>query len=494
MRMKFHRKEEGQVILWLAFGLPLLILFAAMALDMGLIYQTKAKLGNAVDSAVLTGARNYSRGTATAQALATDMFQANYGSASPTLSWVWCPSDSSCPSGSPISSTLKATTTVNTTFMAYLPRFAQWSLSDTGQATRNNLVMTIVLDRSGSMACKTGTQYTCGGPSLQVAVPIFVGDFTNNIDHVGLVTFSEDAKVDVPITTNFNPANNPPIDSAVAALNWDGGTFGTGAGTDSVSAADHVHGPPLNLADYQNSTVTFPAGQPYVKVVVYFTDGLMNTVQDRLPCANGGASPRPANPQVYNFGGYDAPQGNVFDFFDITKDTYETGDLSYLYAGSNGSAGSGKGCSQGGQGYCNGNPPYNTSYSCQGVTTFPSQSSGGKQTAFSRPAITADAEYRAIYTANQMKNETPVPTYIYVIGLGQLINDASTQQFLATLANDKEATPGGLPGSLYGNPYNASQPDGLFLPVTDCPSATCTSSLNRAFQTIATKILLRLSQ
>jgi Flp pilus assembly protein TadG len=489
--MKLHEKEEGQVILWLAFGLPLLILFAAMALDMGLIYQTKAKLSNAVDAAVLTGARNYSRGTATAQTLATDMFQANYGSASPTLVWTWCPSDSSCPTGSPISSTLKATTTVNTTFMSYLPRFAQWSLSDTGQATRNNLIMSIVLDRSGSMGCGA-TGDTCGGPSLQAAVPVFVGDFTNLVDHVALISFADDARVDVPITTNFNPSSNPPIDNAVAALSWNGGTFGTGAGTNPFT--DTVHGPPLNLADYQNSTVTFPAGQPYVKVVVYFTDGLMNTVQDKLPCANTSGVGHPVNPTVYNFGGYDTDASGTFNFFDPTKDTTTDGDLTSLYGGTNGGQ-LGKGCNgSGARDFCNSNPPYNASYSCQSVTKFTSQSSSGAQVAFSRAAITADAQYRAIYTANAMKSETPVPTYIYVIGLGTSINTASTEKFLATLANDKESSASGVPGSLYGNPYNASQPDGLFLPVTDCPSVTCTSSLNRAFQTIATKILLRLSQ
>ena len=74
---KFFRKEEGQVILWMAFGLPTLILFAAFAIDMGIIYQSKARLSNAVDAAVLTGAKNYSQGIPTAQALATDMFQAN---------------------------------------------------------------------------------------------------------------------------------------------------------------------------------------------------------------------------------------------------------------------------------------------------------------------------------------------------------------------------------------------------------------------------------
>jgi len=60
---------------------------------------------------------------------------------------------------------------------------------------------------------------------------------------------------------------------------------------------------------------------------------------------------------------------------------------------------------------------------------------------------------------------------------------------LATLAND----PSG-PSKYTGAVYNSSLPDGLFLVVPDCPSSTCTSELTTAFQTIAAKILLRLTQ
>ena len=185
----------------------------------------------------------------------------------------------------------------------------------------------------------------------------------------------------------------------------------------------------MNLADYQNNSVSFPAGQPYVKVVVYFTDGLMNTVQDSLTCTN--PSPGPGK-TLYNFGGYDS--GTQFDFFDPTKDTWETGDLSYYYAGTNGSAGSGAGCHNATTGLCNANPPLSATYSCKGVTTFPSQQFGAE--AFSRSAITAEAQYRAIYTANVMRQETPVPTWIFAIGLGSAMT-TSTEKFLATLANDE---------------------------------------------------------
>jgi Flp pilus assembly protein TadG len=476
MRVRLLSREDGQVILWLAFGLPVLILFAAMAIDMGVIYQQKAKLSNAVDSAVLTGAKNYRQGVTVAQTYATDMFQANFGTQPASLSWTWCPAAGALCTGTAISVTLHATTQVSTTFMAYLPRWAQWSIGDLGQATKSNLVMSLILDRSGSMGAGTGCgggNGDCGGVALQAAVPDFIADFAEGIDYVSMVSFSDDARVDVAETQTFTS----PIDTAVAGLAWDGGTFGTGAGTDTF---DTSHGPPLNLADYQNNSVTFPAGQPYVKVVVYFTDGLMNTVQDALNCTN--TAPGPGK-TLYNFGGYDS--GTTFDFFDPTKDTWETGDLSYYYAGSTTrGSGTGVGCpaTTGQNGFCNSNPPLNTTYSCKGVTTFPSQQFGAE--AFSRANITAEAQYRAIYTSNVMRQETPVPTWIFAIGLGSAMT-SSTEKFLATLANDNSGQ--------WGNTPVSGQPNGLFIPAPDCPGTNCNAELQAAFQEIAAKILLRLS-
>jgi hypothetical protein len=462
-------------------------LFAAFAIDMGIIYQAKARLSNSVDAAVLTGAKNYSQGIPTAQALATDMFQANWGNAAPTLAFTWCPANVSCV-GTDLSVTLHATALVNTTFMAYLPRWAQWNIGDTGQATRSNLVMTLVLDRSGSMLTNEGSG------ALQAAVPAFIADFLNGTDHIAMVSFADNARVDVAMTTSFAT----PIDSAVAGLNFDGATFGTGAGTNTH---DTSHGPPLNLADDQNNSVTLPAGQPETKVIVYFTDGLMNTVQDNMTCTN-------FTPQLtlYNFGGYDATsncdqdasgKSLCFDFMDPTQDIYETGDLSWNYGDGSTITGAGSGgCTKtSGSHYgCLHSIPFNASKSCKTPSTFRAQSSGAN-VPFSRVNITADANYRARYTANVIRPESPVPTYIYVIGLGSdITGDGCTEALLATMANDPIATS----YACASNPgvYNSSQVPGALLFAPDCPSnqAKCNQELTTAFQIIAAKILLRLTQ
>ncbi len=340
-----------------------------------------------------------------------------------------------------------------------------WTLQDSGTYTSilSSLVMSLVVDRSGSMTADGGAT------ALQAAVPMFISDFNNGLDHVSLISFADNARVDVPMMLNFQSS----VDNAIAAMAFNGGTFGTGAGSGPLSSSSN--GPPISLADLQNNSVALPPGSE-VKVMVYFTDGLMNIIQDTYSCGN-----TPPGNVTYNVGGYDS--GVVFDFFDPTSDSYPAGDYSYYYAGSRGGNGTGAGCplTTGGNGLCNGNPPYNATYSCKGVTTFPSQQSG-TGVAFSRSAITAEAQYRALYTANQMRSESPVPTYIYVIGLGTAITGSpGTEAFLATLAND--------PTGAYGGTYNPNQVAGRLYVVPNCPSPTCTAALTAAFQEIASRLL-----
>ena len=218
---------------------------------------------------------------------------------------------------------------------------------------------------------------------------------------------------------------------------FSGGTFGPGG---------------LTLAQAQNDSVTILPGQNVVKVVVYFTDGYANEIQDTFLC--------PAS-KLINYGGYDT--GTSVDFFDPSTGT-DWGGVS--------PSGSSKGAL-----------PYDsTPHYCKNslgtyVTTFYSQQYK-TQKSFSRTNVTADANYRALQTATAMRAET-VPTYIYSIGLG----NSTDQAFLRQIANDPASTT-----------YDASQPVGMAQFVTNCPSSQCTAELQQVFQTIASRILLRLTQ
>ncbi len=234
-------------------------------------------------------------------------------------------------------------------------------------------------------------------------------------------------------------------------MKFSGGTFGTGAGTGSLQSS--TMGPPLSLAQTQVDSVSRVPGENIVKVVVYFTDGLMNTIQDTFNCPSS---------TLLNYGGHDS--GSTVDIFDPIAGT-DWGSYSSTTG-----------------------LPYDASaHICkdstqQKVTTFPSQQSG-TQKSLSQSNITAEAKYRAIQTAIAMRTESPTPVFIFTIGLGSGIS-SSTQAFLGQLANDPS----------YTSTYVSGQPAGLFFYIPNCPSSTCTVAVQKAFQTIAAKVMLRLTQ
>ena len=73
--------------------------------------------------------------------------------------------------------------------------------------------------------------------------------------------------------------------------------------------------------------------------------------------------------------------------------------------------------------------------------------------------------------------------FIYSMGLGAGVS-STTQAFLAQLANDPA----------YPSTYITGQAAGQFFYIPSCPSNQCTQELQTAFQTIAARILLRLTQ
>jgi len=447
--------DRGQTIIIYALIVPILILFTGLAIDAGILYVTKAKLSTAVDSATLTGMKNLQSGQPLATTLATDMFYANYGANPPTPT-ITFPTDQY----GDLQVKVTATSEVNTIFMRYLSQWRTVPVADTAVSTRGKLVMSIVLDRSGSMTSDGGQT------ALVAAVPLFVNHFDNATDQVALLSFSSNARIDIPIGYNFQT----PISNAVSSMVFTGGTFGTGAGTKPIQSA--TMGAPLSMADAQNLSIPINPGQNVIKVLVYFTDGLMNASQDTFYC--GPSAPN----TLVNYGGYDS--GTDVAFLDPscspsasgTGCTNESGHISQWDDCSNG-------CPSGFKYDAAGDICKNAAGG--NVTTFLSQQTG-QQTAFSRANVTAETQYRAIQTASAMRTEA-VPTYIFTIGLGPDVS-STTQAFLGQLANDPA----------YPATYIASQPQGEFFWIQDCPGATCTAELTTAFEAIATKVVLRLTQ
>ena len=468
---KIAKSDRGQTLILYALIVPILILFAGLAIDVGILYVTKAKLSTAVDGATLTGMKTLAQGQTTAAQLATDVFSANYGANPPTPT-VTFPTDSYGDQQVKVT----ATTNVHTLFMRYLPQWAVVPVSDTAVATRGKLIMSIVLDRSGSMT-------TDGGETaLKSAVPTFVSEFDDSTDEVALLSFSSNARVDFPIGYTFTSA----ITHDVSIMNFVGGTFGTGASPGALLSP--TIGAPLSMADAQNNSVTVQPGQNVIKVLVYFTDGLMNASQDYFYCGGSGNNTQ----TLLNYGGYDAGTDDVAILDptcspDVSDNncTNESGHISQLATCTDGTGGNNL-CGSGFQYQAAGGAVCKdrTGSIVKGFTAQDPAliASPGNPVPFRRDYVTTETQYRAIQTAIAMRTETPIPTYIFTMGLGSGVS-LTTQAFLAQLAND--------PG--YGTFIN-TQPAGEFFYIPSCPGTQCTSELNAAFETIAAKVLLRLTQ
>ncbi len=457
--MSFLSDKRGQVLLVIALMGSILVLAVALAVDSGNAFVTKARITKAVDAACLSGMKNLAQGQSTASTIANHIFNANYGAGAPTPT-ITFPTDAYGDQQVQVS----ATANVPTTFARLL--FPSWKVADEATATRGRLVMALVLDNSGSLTSNGGKT------AVQKSVPVFVNLFDDSQDYVSLITFGSNSNIKFTMAHNFKTT----VTNDVKALVPGGGTFGSGG---TYVATD---GPPITLANNQINTISVLAGQNIVRVMVYFTDGLVNTIQDTFTCYN---STTKKNVSAFvNYGGFDNnPVTNRVDVFNPPDGTdWCPGDSGTNKGISWGS------CTTGDSGCTNtGNPAcrivYDSSHDvCQDsaghyITTFPSQNSGTPN--INRANVTTEAQYRALQSAKAMQAETP-GVIIFTIGLG---TDTSTQTFLKQVAND--------PGS---PTYNASLPQGEFFYIGDCSKVDCTAEMETAFQQIAAKVLLRLTE
>ena len=396
-----QRHARAQIFLLFALSLPVLIAFLGLGVDLGFAFVTRANLSKAVDAAALAAMRNISQGQAQATAIAQSAFNTNYGSGigrdlSPPVLNVAITADANNNTVINVS----ATTSINTLFLRVLSGLKTLKITSNAQATRPKLIMSLVLDRSGSMNNNGGAQ------ALPPAVENFLTYFDNNNDLIADVSFSSVSSVDVKMGTNFLN----PITKAVNKMAFGGATYSQGGLLDGQS---------------QINGVAVAAGANVVKVAVFFTDGWANTVQNTLNCPPS---------TLLNFGGCAPPEAAV--------------------------------------GWCSGisfmDPTNGNTRSC-GATSFPSQMTGGS-VSLTQTNIANDAMYRAVQVANSMRAQGIA---IYSIGLG----DKISQAFLQQVAND--------PASSTFDPNQ---------PVGQAVFAATAADLQGVFQTIASEILLRLSQ
>ena len=270
--------------------------------------------------------------------------------------------------------------------------------------------MTLVLDRSMSMNPVNGT--TRGGAYLPGAVTDFISFFSETNTSVAMVSFASTVTNDVPMTNIFKTT----IITAMSNFPYAGGTFAPGGLTNAL---------------VQNNSVVVPPGQNTLKVVVFFTDGMANVIQQTLGCG-----------QTFNFGGYDPPATGVA-FFNPDAPATQTGQAYPLCVSMD----------------------YGTPSCCPGTTQFFSRQNDTFEP-FTQASVAAESRYQSIDFANQIRAQG---MYVFSIGLGGSGVDLS---FLQQVAND--------PNSPTLDP---SQPVGQAVIAND------PTQLQSVFQQIASEIL-----
>ncbi len=382
--LKLHHgrraSESGQTMFMFILLLTTVILFVGLAIDFGLAYMTKSNLAKAVDSAALMGARNLFQGDDVARNIVQSTFAMNYGRPGRDTAQV-VPTISITTDANTGQRRLQvtATSTFNTFFIRIIPVWQTLSASATAEAVRGRLIMSIILDRSGSMANNGGWS------SLPPAMDTFINLFDDSLDKLALITFASAARVDFPSAPALGCSQ--PFKTQIQALvprqqsQYAGATFMEGGLTNGY-------------ARILNTPVI--SGDNPVKVAVLFTDGLANVIQERVQCETTD-NPRT---NTWNFGGFDS--GSSYGVFYPTTGS-EKVSSSY------------------------GSPP--TSCDNPGLRQF-NKVSGGVQTIVNMTTIHTEAQQRMLALAENMQAAGII---VYTIGFGSDV-DAT---FLREVANDR---------------------------------------------------------
>ncbi len=264
--------ERGFVMLiWTCMMLFVIIPAVGLAIDAGVMYVIKSKLQTAVDGAALGAARSLSRGQdiPSQQASATDTakryFHANFPTNwmgvtpvnDPTVTW---------PSAPPATAIINVQGDVNApTWFMRIIGVNSLHFTVVGQATRRNVNLMLVVDRSTSLN-DTGS---C--PALSADSQLFVQSFSNNRDRMGLVTFGTYYNVDFAPSFNFQSTMTTML-----------GNLQCSGFTNAAAAFSTAY-----------ATVKALGDQNALNVIVMFTDGIPNTLTFGPAYGTGAGAPMP---------------------------------------------------------------------------------------------------------------------------------------------------------------------------------------------------------
>jgi Flp pilus assembly protein TadG len=529
-----RRAESGVTLITGVLSLIFIIPMVGLAIDAGVLYSVRARLQAAVDGASLAAARALNAGqtteeqTASAQQNAVNWFYANF----PAGSWgttgtqmsqadVHVFEDPNNPRVRNV--TVTASTMVPTYFMRW------FSLNSTlvsagGNASRRDVVVMMVLDRSGSMQ----NAGACG--TMINAAKLFTGQFAAGRDKIGLISFSDNVYLHSSPTTNFQSALGYSNASGSGSGALD--TITCRGGTSSAQA--------ISLAYNEIYKMALPGA---LNVIMFETDGLPNTLtmnfwdsatgtagirstsncrdaNNKTKSAGGFASaavlPNWTPGQALGSGSYfpdipagivgavasDDPGGNnklflMFNYW-ATSPYYYFGSSTYL------TSTTAPGCAFTNSSYHYVSPPpadiawfpnadvwgnqLNPPYTYLPVTTSSGHIAANSYTTFHNAALNATDN-----AAYQARTNADIPVHFFVIGLGGTSSNPPDYVLLQRVANDPNGDSYNVP-PLYPSCAQAAncttypnQPQGTFI------FSASAASLSQAFLKISSEVL-RLSK
>lgn len=260
------RRERGIVVLMTAVTVLIMMPVAGLAIDAAILYAVKSRLQSASDAAAIAAARSLNVGMSlseqvnSARQRAVDFFNANY----PTGTWSTRDKTITVDVAETGFKTRTVTVTTGVTVPQYFLRllgFYSSRVAAEGKASRRDVNLILVLDRSGSMA-DTSTVKPCS--TMKAASKNFIDMFAEGRDRIGVMQFSTHTYPVLEPTMTFK-TGSPTVYSRIDSI--------TCAGWTSSAAA-------LQSAYDRLVTINEPGA---LNIIVFFTDGVPTAVSGKFP-------------------------------------------------------------------------------------------------------------------------------------------------------------------------------------------------------------------